>query len=85
MSGTGDQRGPQRGSRGSIEEWNALRDALAPLAAIADVYDENGLDEARPEWVPEGVSGYDVDVELFRGEAGVSFSRCATRCRLGLR
>ena len=45
-----------------------LRDALAPLAAVADAYDGNDLDEARPEW---GL-GIDHDAEniLLSGRGG---------------
>lgn len=47
-----------------------LKLALKPLAAIADEYDANGLDEARPDWVARGVTNLDLDIELFSGRGG---------------
>ena len=44
--------------------------ALAPLAAIADAYDANGLDEARPDWVEAGNETYDPQTELYCGRGG---------------
>ena len=42
--------------------------ALAPLAAVADVYDEDGLYEARPAW---GDNARDPDtIELLAGRGG---------------
>lgn len=35
----------------------SLKAALKPLAIIADEYDTNGLDEARPEWEAIGSRG----------------------------
>ena len=42
--------------------------ALAPLVAIAEAYDDDGLDEARPEW-GEGIE-HDRRVELLCGRGG---------------
>lgn len=44
--------------------------ALQPLAAIADAYDDNALDEARPEWVQAGRETYDPNVGLYFGRGG---------------
>lgn len=50
-----------------------LREALAPLAAIADAYDHEGLDEARPSWREEGLDkGKLGETELFNGRGGRS-------------
>lgn len=46
--------------------------ALEPLAAIADAYDKNGLDEARPEWVSAGNETFDPDKELYCGRGGAA-------------
>lgn len=43
-----------------------VRDAVAPLVAIANAFDESALDEHRPEW---GVRD-PKDVELFSGRGG---------------
>lgn len=60
-----------RGTQGgSIEEWNELRAALKPLADIADEYDADGLDEARPYWVLNGHGRFDPDAELYSGRGG---------------
>ena len=48
----------------------ALEDALRPFALIADQYDADGLDEARPDWVSRGVKKFDLDVELYSGRGG---------------
>ena len=42
--------------------------ALAPLVAIAEAYDDDGLDEARPEW-REGIE-HDRRVALLCGRGG---------------
>lgn len=47
---------------------NTVKNALRPLAAIADAYDASGLDEMRPEWVKESIDF--SDVELFSGRGG---------------
>jgi hypothetical protein len=47
-----------------------LEDALRPFAAIADQYDEDGLDECRPDWVARGVHKFDLDQELYSGRGG---------------
>lgn len=44
--------------------------ALEPLAAIADAYDANGLDETRPDWVAAGNETYDPQKELYCGRGG---------------
>jgi hypothetical protein len=44
--------------------------ALEPLAAIADAYDGNGLDECRPDWVAAGNETYDPQKELYCGRGG---------------
>ncbi len=62
---------PNHGSQGGVAEGLAvLRAALAPLAAIADEYDENALDEARPDWIANGAGKFDLDVELYSGRGG---------------
>ena len=48
----------------------ALEEALKPLARIADEYDINGLEEARPDWVSSGVQDFNLDVELLCGRGG---------------
>lgn len=52
------------------ERIKELEDALRPFAAIADEYDKDGLDEARPDWVTRGVKKFDVNVELYSGRGG---------------
>jgi len=49
-----------------------LRDALEPLKRIADAYDDDGLDEERPDWIRRGVSPpiEGRTVELFTGRGG---------------
>lgn len=47
-----------------------LREALKPFAAIADEYDNEGLDEARPYWVTVGAKEFDPEVELYCGRGG---------------
>jgi len=46
--------------------------ALKPLAAIADAYDDDGLDEERPDWIRRGVSKplEGREVELLSGRGG---------------
>lgn len=57
---------------GSAEEWNALRAALKPLADIADEYDADELDEARPYWVLSGAQKFDLGAALYMGRGGKS-------------
>lgn len=52
------------------ERIRLLEDALRPFAAIADEYDKDGLDEARPDWVTRGVKKFDAGVELYSGRGG---------------
>jgi hypothetical protein len=47
-----------------------LEDALKPFAAIADEYDSDGLDEARPDWVARGIKKLDLGIELYSGRGG---------------
>lgn len=49
-----------------------LRAALRPLAAIADAWAANELDEDRPEWRANGVGGSPpfAEVELYSGRGG---------------
>lgn len=47
-----------------------LEGALAPFAAIADEYDKDGLDEARPDWFAKGIQPYDPHLELYAGRGG---------------
>lgn len=49
---------------------NACLLALKPLADIADAYDDNGLDEVRPDWAERGVDNSDFDKELYCGRGG---------------
>jgi len=44
-----------------------LQEALRPLAAIADAYEADGLDEARPSWGNDDVP---EKIELFQGRGG---------------
>jgi len=47
-------------------------EALRPLAAIADAYDDNWLDDCRPEWKAKGL-GFDVHLdqeEVYSGRGG---------------
>lgn len=53
----------------SVNHTDALQ-ALAPLVAIADAYDDDGLDEARPEWGAVKAEPKPEDVELFSGRGG---------------
>jgi hypothetical protein len=56
---------------GELEnEITRLREALEPFAKVFDVYLDNGLDEARPEW--EERHGVDVpeNIELLGGRGG---------------
>lgn len=54
-----------------VERYNLrAKEALKPLADIADEYDNDGLNQARPEWVKSGVLNFSVDVELYCGRAG---------------
>lgn len=56
---------------GPLGEGSPIGEALAalrPLAAIADRYDDDGLDEARPEW---GDNSRDPEsIELLSGRGG---------------
>ena len=47
-----------------------LEEALKPFAAIADEYDADGLDEARPSWVVSGNEKWDPNKELYNGRGG---------------
>lgn len=49
-----------------------LEEALKPFAAIADEYDADGLDEARPSWIRNGNSQFDANAELYGGRGGKS-------------
>lgn len=48
----------------------ALEEALKPLVLIADQYDADGLDEARPCWVNNGTKEFNMDEELYCGRGG---------------
>jgi hypothetical protein len=67
MSARGTNRDYWEATAHKLETENArLREALAPLKIIADRYDDNGLDEARPSWgacVPS-------KVEIVQGRGG---------------
>lgn len=52
------------------ERIKALETALRPLAAIADEYDKDGLDEVRPDWVNRGVAKFNPQAELYSGRGG---------------
>ena len=53
------------------KQVEALREAIKPLANIADRYDDEGLDEARPSWRDKGIGGAPFDkIELFTGRGG---------------
>ncbi len=54
----------------SNERIKLLEEALKPFAAIADEYEANGLDEARPDWIKRGIKIFDIDVELYSGRGG---------------
>ena len=69
-----------------------LEKALKPLANIADVYDDDGLDQCRPEWNSRSVNGKradedDSDVELYSGRGGreLLYLRDALEARVALR
>jgi len=47
-----------------------LLEAIRPLVLIADEYDNDGLDEARPSWVKSGVQKYSPNQELYSGRGG---------------
>jgi hypothetical protein len=47
-----------------------LREALAPVVAIADAYDQSMLDEWRPEWNRDGKHRDPSDVELVSARGG---------------
>lgn len=52
------------------ERIRILEEALKPFAAIADEYDHDGLDEARPYWINKGIKKFDLSVELYSGRGG---------------
>lgn len=52
------------------ERIKLLEDALRPFAAIADEYDNDGLNEARPDWVARGVKNFDLEQDLYSGRGG---------------
>lgn len=62
---------------------DALERALKPLADIADRYDDDGLDECRPEWKHPN----DADVQLYSGRGGreLLYLRDALKARRVLR
>lgn len=47
-----------------------LGEALKPFAAIADEYDAEGLNEARPHWIKTDRQKADLDIELYAGRSG---------------
>jgi len=47
-----------------------LETALKPFADIADEYDQDGLDEARPSWIRNGKATFDSSAELYSGRGG---------------
>jgi|WetSurMetagenome_2_1015567.scaffolds.fasta_scaffold523714_1 hypothetical protein len=47
-----------------------LEAALKPLADIADEYDKDGLDEARPDRFTLGLVPYTPHIELYAGRGG---------------
>ncbi|AEI71048.1 hypothetical protein [EBPR siphovirus 2] len=49
------------------DRLDALEAALKPLVKIADRYDDNGLDECRPDW---GGTVTPEKVQLFHGRGG---------------
>lgn len=69
-----------------LNELLELREALKPLAAIADEYDRDCLDECRPEWVASGSERFDLDAELYKGRGGKQLLtlRHAMQARLAL-
>lgn len=52
-----------------------LVDAIKPLAAIADEYDANGLEECRPDWVERGLEEKDPNKELYCNRGGKALIR----------
>lgn len=54
----------------SQERIKELEEALKPLAAIADEYDADGLDEARPDRFTLGMIPYNPHLELYAGRGG---------------
>lgn len=54
----------------SQERIAALEAALKPFAAIADEYDRDGLDEARPDRFTLGLLAYNPNIELYAGRGG---------------
>lgn len=52
------------------ERIKQLQDALRVFAAVADEYDNDGLDEARPDWIKRGVAKLDLKQELYSGRGG---------------
>lgn len=61
-----------------MDPLDQLINALRPLVAVADAYDDNALDEARPAWTENKFPNFtlamcrskDKDVELFNGRGG---------------
>lgn len=49
---------------------NKIVTSLKVLANIADAYDDNGLDECRPEWATRGLEEFNLDKELYSGRGG---------------
>jgi len=47
-----------------------LETALKPLAAIADEYDAEGLEECRPQWVKNGQERFSLNAILYTGRGG---------------
>jgi hypothetical protein len=43
---------------------------IEPLVNIANEYDKDGLDEARPYWVTHGTTDFRLDQELYAGRGG---------------
>lgn len=52
------------------KNFDLLAAALKPFAAIADEYDNDGLDEARPSWIRNGKATFDASAELYCGRGG---------------
>jgi hypothetical protein len=64
---TGAKRRASERKRMTHMQIKTLTEALRPLAAIADAYDADELDEARPSW---GGTDTPEHVELFQGRGG---------------
>jgi len=57
-------------AKSSDDRISELLEAIRPLVEIADEYDRDGLDEARPSWIAKGVSKYNPNEELYCGRGG---------------